>query len=91
MIRDLKNLPKITGKEKQMEKTGKEGTVITILVCFFFLLKRFCRDKGTVQFLMSNDNTSGGLELYRVLDQTFRKRFEQQGQQSNRIDYTSGF
>lgn len=40
---------------------------------------------------MSNDNTSGGLELYRVLDQTFRKRFEQQGQQSNRIDYTSGF
>lgn len=33
----------------------------------FFLFKRFCRDKGAMQFLMSSDNTSG-LELYQVLE-----------------------
>lgn len=39
-----------------------------VQIFFFFLFKRFCRDKGAMQFLMSSDNTSGGLELYQVLE-----------------------
>lgn len=31
------------------------------------------------------------VDLYWVLDWTFKKRLEQQGQQSNRTDCTSGF
>lgn len=45
MIRDLKNLPKITGKEKQIEKTGQEGIITGD--SDFFLFKSFCRGKGT--------------------------------------------
>lgn len=47
-------------KKKKIETTGKEGTVITLLN---FILKRFCRDKRTVWFLMSIDSRSGSLKL----------------------------
>lgn len=46
MNRDFKNLPKITGKEKQIQRTGKEGTVITLLGFLFFSLKDSAEKKG---------------------------------------------